>query len=100
VLHCFFVIEHGRRRILYFNVTQNPSADWVQQLCEAVPEAAPYRYAILDRDSIFGADVVALLKATGLRPKRTSVQAPWQRNRRKMDRRLSSRDPRSCHRAE
>jgi hypothetical protein len=62
------VIEHGRRRILYFNVTQNPSADWVQQLCEAVPEAAPYRYAILDRDSIFGADVVALLKATGLRP--------------------------------
>ena len=26
----------------------------------------------------FDADVIAFLKATGLRPKRTSVQAPWQ----------------------
>jgi transposase InsO family protein len=79
VLYCFFVIEHGRRRILHFNVTRHPSADWVvQQLREAFPEAAPYRYAILDRDSIFDAEVVAFLKATGLKPKRTSVQAPWQ----------------------
>jgi transposase InsO family protein len=79
VVYCFFVIEHGRRRVLHFNVTRHPSADWVlQQLREAFPEAAPYRYAILDRDSIFDADVVAFLKATGLRPKRASVQAPWQ----------------------
>ena len=36
VLYCFFVIEHGRRRILHFNVTRHPSADWVvQQLREA-----------------------------------------------------------------
>jgi hypothetical protein len=48
VLYCLFVIEHGRRRILHFNVTRHPSADWVvQQLREAFPEAAPYRYAIL-----------------------------------------------------
>jgi hypothetical protein len=47
----------------------------VQQLREAFPEAGPYRYAILDHDSKFAADVVAFLKATGLRPKRTSVQA-------------------------
>jgi transposase InsO family protein len=47
-------------------------------LPSAFPEAAPYRYAILDRDSIFDVDVVAFLKATGLKPKRTSVQAPWQ----------------------
>jgi transposase InsO family protein len=33
---------------------------------------------ILDRDSKFDADVVTFLKATGLKPKRTSVQAPWQ----------------------
>jgi putative transposase len=79
MLYCFFVIEHGRRRILHFNVTRQPSADWVvQQLREAFPEAAPYRYAILDRDSIFDANVLTFLKATGLTPKRTSVQAPWQ----------------------
>jgi putative transposase len=79
VLYCFFVIEHGRRKILHFNVTQHPSADWVvQQLREAFPEAVPYRYAILDRDSTFDAEVIAFLNATGLEPKRTSVRAPWQ----------------------
>jgi putative transposase len=79
LLYCFFVIEHGRRRILHLNVTRHPTADWVvQQLREAFPEASPYRYVILDRDSKFDADVIAFLKATGLEPRRTSVQAPWQ----------------------
>lgn len=79
VLYCFFVIEHGRRKILHFNTTPHPSADWVvQQLREAFPDAGPYRYVILDRDSIFNGEVIAFLKATGLKPKRTSVRAPWQ----------------------
>ncbi len=79
LLYCFFVIAHGRRKILHFNVTRHPTADWVvQQLREAFPEASPYRYVILDRDSKFDADVITLLKATGLKPKRTSIQAPWQ----------------------
>jgi putative transposase len=79
LLYCFFVIEHGRRRILHFNVTRHPSAAWVvQQLREAFPEAAPYRYVILDRDSKFDDEVITFLKSTGLQPKRTSVQSPWQ----------------------
>src|ERR1700687_2685665 len=79
LLYCFFVIEHGRRRILHFNVTPHPTAEWiVQQLREAFPEAGPYRYAIFDRDSTFDEEVVTFLEATGLKVKRTSVQAPWQ----------------------
>lgn len=35
-------------------------------------------FVILDRDSRFDAGVIQLLQSTGLRPKRTSVQAPWQ----------------------
>jgi len=67
MLYCFFVIEHGRRRILHFNVTRHPSAEWVvQQLREAFPEAGPYRYVILDRDSKFDTTVITFLKATGL----------------------------------
>ena len=27
LLYCFFVIEHGRRRIVHFNVTRHPTAD-------------------------------------------------------------------------
>lgn len=78
-LYCFFVIEHGRRRVLHFNVTRHPTSEWViQQLREAFPDACPYRYAVFDRDSIFNADVVTFLKSAGLEPKRTSIQAPWQ----------------------
>jgi hypothetical protein len=36
VLHCFFVISHNRRRILHFNVTNDPTSLWiVQQLRDA-----------------------------------------------------------------
>ena len=48
----------------------------MQQLRETFAEAAPY--AILDHDAIFNVDVMAFLKATGFKPKRTSIQAPWQ----------------------
>ena len=76
LLYCFFVIDHGRRRILHFNVTRHPTSDWVlQQLREAFPEADPWRYVIFDHDSKFDAEVITFLKATGLKPKCTSVQA-------------------------
>ncbi len=29
LLYCLFVIEHGRRKILHFNVTEHPTAEWV-----------------------------------------------------------------------
>jgi hypothetical protein len=78
-LYCFFVIEHGRRKILHLNVTRHPTSDWViQQLREAFPEAAPYRYVVFDRDTVFDAEVIRFLTASGLKPKRTSIRAPWQ----------------------
>jgi hypothetical protein len=47
-------------------------------LRETFPEAGPYGYVILDRDSKFDADVIAFLKVTDLKPAWTSVRAPWQ----------------------
>jgi putative transposase len=77
VLYCFLVIEHGRRRILHFNVTEHPTGTWiVQQLREAFPDCSPYRYAILARDAKFGADVVDFLKASGITPKHTIPSSP------------------------
>jgi hypothetical protein len=79
VLYCLFIIEHARRRILYFHVTAQPNSDWVtQQLREAFPDSTPYRYAILDRDTKFDADVLSVLRSIGLKPKRTSRESPWQ----------------------
>ena len=38
LLYVWFAIDHGRRRILHFNVTENPTARWViQQLRETFP---------------------------------------------------------------
>ena len=43
VLYCFFVIDHGRHRVLHFNATFNPTSAWViQQLRDAFPfDTAP-----------------------------------------------------------
>jgi hypothetical protein len=63
VLYCFFVISHGRRRILHFNVTTHPtSLRVVQQLREAFPfELAPR------------------VRSMKMSPVRTSFESPWQK---------------------
>jgi len=38
LLYCFFVIEHGRRRVLHFNVTRHPTAEWVVQQLRIMSE--------------------------------------------------------------
>ena len=79
LLYCLFVIDHGRRRILHFNVTAHPTAEWVcQQLREAFPNESAYKHAILDRNSKFSSEVLTLLKASGITPVRTSIRSPWQ----------------------
>jgi putative transposase len=55
VLYVFFVLAHDRRRVLHFNVTENPSAEWTaQQIVEAFPEDTAPKYMIRDRDGIYG----------------------------------------------
>jgi transposase InsO family protein len=79
ILCGFFMIHHDRRRILHFNATYHPTAQWViQQLREAFPfESAP-RHLIFDRDSIFCPAVVQYVKALGVKPRRTAYASPWQ----------------------
>jgi putative transposase len=53
VLFVFIVLEHGRRKLLHFNVTEHPTAAWTaQQIVEAFANREPARYLIRDRDSI------------------------------------------------
>ena len=79
LLYVLLVIEHDRRKVLHVNVTAHPMAAWVtQQLREAFPfERAP-RYLLMDRDSIFSAEVDGVLRHMEVRPVRTSFQSPWQ----------------------
>jgi transposase InsO family protein len=78
-LYVWIAIEHARRRILHFNVTEHPSAAWVvRQLREAFPFDAAPRYLIFDRDSIFSTEVVAAIRAMGIKVVRTAFRSPWQ----------------------
>jgi len=79
VLYGFFVIGHGRRRVLRFNATLRPTAAWVvQQLREAFPEDTAPRHLLFDRDAIFSAAVVAFVRAMGAEPVRSAYRSPWQ----------------------
>jgi transposase InsO family protein len=79
LLYVWFVLDHGRRRLLHFNVTENPTAAWViQQLREAFPDEASHRFLIFDNDAIFSTEVVASMRHLGIRPRRTAFRSPWQ----------------------
>jgi transposase InsO family protein len=79
LLYVWFAIDHGRRRILHFNVTENPTASWViQQLRETFPDEPTHRFLIYDNDAIFSPAVTSAIKSFEVDPKRTAFRSPWQ----------------------
>jgi transposase InsO family protein len=79
ILYVWFAIEHGRRRVLRFDVTDHPAAAWViQQLRETFPFDTAPRHLIFDRDSTFSAQVVATVRSFGIKTTRTAFRSPWQ----------------------
>ncbi len=67
VLHVFLVLEHERRRIVHFNVTESPSAQWTgQQLVNAFPDDSAPKYIIRDRDKLYGANFSRRVRAMGI----------------------------------
>jgi len=79
VLYVFLVLEHERRRIVYFNVTEGPSARWTgQQLVNAFPYDSAPKYVNRDRDKIYGADFARRVRATGIEQVLTAPRSPWQ----------------------
>ncbi len=79
VLYVFFIIDHATRKIVHFNVTENPTAEWVkQQLRDAFPFNEAPKYLIFDRDSIFKAVKPFIKDTLGIKPKIISYYMPWQ----------------------
>ena len=80
VLYVFVVLAHDRRRILHFNVTAHPTAEWAaQQLREAFPFEQLPRYLLRDRDAIFGQDFRKQLPDMGIEEVLSTPRSPWQR---------------------
>jgi len=79
LLYVWFAIDHGRRRILHFNITESPTARWViQQLRETFPDEPSHRFLIYDNDAIFSPAVTRAIKRFEIDPKRTAFRSPWQ----------------------
>ena len=80
ILYVFLVLAHDRRRILHFNVTAHPTAQWTgQQLREAFPFAKLPRYLLRDRDAIFGHDFREQVRDMGICEVLSAPRSPWQR---------------------
>jgi len=77
LVYVFVIMEVASRRILYFNVTRHPTADWtLQQFRECIVGDEGYRFVIHDRDRIYSRDLDAGLKALGLTILKTPRKAP------------------------
>jgi len=63
----FTVLARDRRRIVHFNVTEHPSAQWTaQQIVEAFPFDTAPSYLIRDGDGIHGERVTRRLESLGI----------------------------------
>jgi transposase InsO family protein len=79
LLYGLVIIRLGRRRLVWINVTANPTADWIaRQITEAFPWDQAPQYFIRDRDASYGHAVTRRLAAMGIRDRPTTPRSPWQ----------------------
>jgi putative transposase len=72
-------LEHRRREVLHFNVTDHPTSAWVaQQMVEAFADREAPEYLIRDRDSVYGKAVRRRLQSLNIEDVLTAPQSPWQ----------------------
>jgi hypothetical protein len=78
-LFAFLVVGHGRRQLLWFAVTRNPSAEWLaQQMAEAFPWNTAPTYLVRDNDRAYGQAFQRRIRAMGIRDRPISPRSPWQ----------------------
>jgi transposase InsO family protein len=79
LLYGLVILSLGRRRLVWTNVTTNPTAEWIaRQITDAFPWDERPGYLIRDRDRCYGAAVSRRLRAMGIRDRPISPRSPWQ----------------------
>ncbi len=79
VLYVFLVLSHERRRVVHFNVTDCPTAQWTgRQLIQAFPWDTAPRFLLRDRDAIYASEFLRSVNTLGIEDVRTSPRSPWQ----------------------
>jgi hypothetical protein len=78
-LFAFLVLGHGRRQLLWVEVTRHPTAEWLaRQIAEAFPWTSAPAYLVRDNDGAYGHVFTARLRAMGIRDRPISPASPWQ----------------------
>ena len=73
------MLRHSDRKILYFNITQNPTLEWtLQQIREAFAFGETPKYLLHDNGSVFSKEFRKKLKRLGITSVRTAYRSPWQ----------------------
>ena len=79
LLFVLVVLAHSRRKVLHFNVTENPTAQWTgQQIVEALPWDCAPKYLLRDRDAIYGSAFQRRVKSMGIEQVLSAPRSPWQ----------------------
>jgi transposase InsO family protein len=79
LLFAFLVLGHGRRQLLWFEVTRHPTAEWLaRQITEAFPWTSAPAYLVRDNDRVYGHVFTSRVRAMGIRDRPISPGSPWQ----------------------
>lgn len=79
VLFVLVVLSHDRRKVVHFNVTEHPTAEWTaQQIREAFPEDGAPKYLLRDRDQIYGENFRQGVRGVEIEEVLTAAHSPWQ----------------------
>jgi putative transposase len=75
ILYVFVALEIGSRRLVHFNVTEHPTAEWtLQQLHEALP--GDCKFLLHDPHKTFSASLDEEVESWGIRVLRSPVRMP------------------------
>jgi putative transposase len=79
LLYVLVVLTQERRKVVHFNITEAPTAEWTaQQVVNSFPYDTVPEYLLRDRDSMYGLAFVGRVEAMGIKQKLISPRSPWQ----------------------
>ena len=77
VIYVFVALEIGSRRLIHFNATEHPTAEWtLQQLREALPGDQEYKFLLHDRHKTFSAGLDEEIERWGIAVLKSPAHAP------------------------
>jgi putative transposase len=79
LLYVMIILAHDRRKIVRFDVTPHPTADWLsRQVTEALPWDTAPRYLLRDRDASYGSTFRTRVEAMGITEVVSVPRSLWQ----------------------